>query len=143
MAAKGQGVDPDTLSRRKSRPFRAEYNRTFDLFETDETGAERETSSGEQQASGVQDGREMRLGEVRKFYSGAAPGFRLGWGSGLMSTTVDMRLDEESVGKVLNIISHRHHPQATQREGPKSRKLVGEGRDPRWPMGWSSLEAAE
>jgi CRISPR-associated protein Csm5 len=135
-----KGIDPDTLSRKKSRPFKAEYNRTFDLFETDETGAKRETSVGERQGSGVRDGREMRLQEVRKFYSGAAPGFRLGWGSGLMSATVDMRLNEENVGKVLNLISRRHHPHATSQEGPKSRKLVGEGRDPRSPMGWASLK---
>jgi CRISPR/Cas system CSM-associated protein Csm5 (group 7 of RAMP superfamily) len=82
----------------------------------------------------------MSLQEIRKFYAGSSPGFRLGWGSGLMSTTVDMRLDDANVGKVLNIISSRHHPNATPREGPKSRKLVESGGRPHWPMGWASLE---
>lgn len=134
-----KGIDPDTLSRRKSRPFKAKYNRTFDLFETDETGAEREAPSDGHTSSGVRDG-ELKVDKVRQFYSGYSPGFRLGWGSGLMSTTVDMRLEEENVGKILNIINHQHHPHATPREGPKSRKLVESGGRPNWPMGWASLE---
>ncbi len=141
-----KGIDPDSLSRRgKQRSMLgAEYRRRYDLFDTPDPMSGEPQRRREPQPAGkneaVRDGREMRLAEVRKFYSGAAPGFRLGWGSGLMSTTVDMRLNEENVGKVLNLISRKHHPHATPKEGPKSRKLVGEGRDPRWPMGWASLE---
>ncbi len=58
----------------------------------------------------------------------------------MMSTTIDMRLDKENMGKVLNIINDKHHPHGNTIEGPKSRKLVGSGNAPRWPMGWAGLE---
>lgn len=123
------------MSKTQQRRYRGEYRLAREEFENSHT----ENARGDSPTA-VIDGREMPLRKIRDFYSGAAPGFRLGWGSGLMSTTVDLRLDEENVGKVLNLISRKHHPHATPREGPKSRKLVGEGREPRWPMGWGSLE---
>jgi hypothetical protein len=51
-----------------------------------------------------------------------------------------MRLDEDNMGTVLNLISSRHHD-AKPIEGPKSRKLVGPENNPHAPMGWAELEA--
>lgn len=125
------------MSKTKQRRYRGEYRMAREEFETNQGQGAGSKDVG---VPAVQDGREMSLQEIRKFYAGSSPGFRLGWGSGLMSTTVDMRLDDANVGKVLNIISSRHHPNATPREGPKSRKLVESGGRPHWPMGWASLE---
>jgi len=135
-----KGIEVESLSRRNRRPYQAEYRRTFDLFEgTDDREQPRlPTSERPVRASGVEDG-EVRVGKIREYYARACPGFRLGWGSGLASTTVDMHLDAENMGKVLRLINNRHH-RGEPRDGPKSRKLVeSEGR-PRWPMGWARLE---
>ncbi len=125
------------LSKTKQRRYRGEYRIAREEFE-----ARRGRGSAPQQGEtnpGIKDGQEIRVGKIKDFYAGACPGFRLGWGSGLMSTTVDMRLDEENMGKVLNVISYRHH-KGDPKEGPKSRKLVGPDKDPRWPMGWAGFE---
>lgn len=56
-----------------------------------------------------------------------------------MSTTVDMRLDEDNMGTVLNLINNKHNSGA-HIEGPKSRKLIGPDNNPYSPMGWADLE---
>lgn len=129
-------------SKTQQRRYRGEYRiAREEYYEADRAGGapqQNETSVG------VRDGQEIQLGKIRDFHANlSSPGFRLGWGSGLMSTTVDMRLDEENMGKVLNIISRQHHPGAEPREGPKSRKLVGTDKAPSWPMGWARLEVRE
>ena len=137
-----KGIEAESLSRRKRRPYQAEYRRTFDLFESSD-GKEQRSSTPEKPArsAGVQDG-EVKVRKIREYYASPCPGFRLGWGSGLTGTTVDMHLNAENMGKVLRLISNRHH-RGEPRDGPKSRKLVeSEGR-PRWPMGWARLEAPE
>lgn len=139
LQEKGIDVNVRKPTNRERKPLVAEYRRTFNLFETDETGTKHETSGGEQSSSGIRDGQEVKVGKVREFYSGDFPGFRLGWGSGLMSTTVDLRLDERNMGKILNLIDQKH-PKNKPIEGPKSRRLVKSGGSPRWPMGWASLE---
>lgn len=124
------------LSKTQQRRYRGEYRVAREEFEA---GQGREGASGQtQKSSGIRDG-DVKVGKIRDFYTGACPGFRLGWGSGLFSTTVDMRLDEENMGRVLNLISSRHH-RGGPIEGPKSRKLVESERRPRWPMGWARLE---
>jgi CRISPR type III-A-associated RAMP protein Csm5 len=135
-------IEAESLSRRKRRPYQAEYRRTFDLFEGSSGKGQRSTSSGRtERTSGVADG-EVRVAEIREYYTLPCPGFRLGWGSGLMGTTVDMHLNPENMGKVLQLIDSRHH-RGEPRDGPKSRKIVeSEGR-PKWPMGWARLEATE
>jgi CRISPR-associated protein Csm5 len=138
-----KGIEAESLSRRKRRPYQAEYRRTFNLFEGGRGQEQRSpTSELPARTSGVGDG-EVRVGEIRKYYAaGPCPGFRLGWGSGLMGTTVDMHLKPENMGKVLQLIDGRHH-RGEPRDGPKSRKLVeSEGR-PRWPMGWARLDGRE
>ena len=135
-----KGIERSSLSRRNRRRHQAEYRMTFDLFETpDPLAGEPARGRREQAQPGVRDGERVRLGRVRRFYSGESPGFRLGWGSGLMSTTVDLRLDEENLGRVLHMISSRHHT-GKPSDGPRSRKLVEEGGAPAWPMGWAYLE---
>ncbi len=131
------------MSKTKRRQYRGEYNRTFNLFETEDPLGEPREPEKSGSDSGVEDG-EVKVGRVRDFYSSApSPGFRLGWGSGLMSTTVDMRLNEENIGKVLNVIIDKPHWEARPMDGPKSRKLVESEGKPRWPMGWSGLEVVE
>jgi CRISPR-associated protein Csm5 len=132
-----KGIE-EKLSRKNRRPYEAEYRRAFDLFETPAPAADKPPDRPPP-SSGIRDG-EVKVAKIRDFYGGACPGFRLGWGSGLLSTTVDMRLDEESMGRVLNIISSRHHSSGPQ-DGPRSRKLVESEGGPRWPLGWASLEA--
>ncbi|MGH3147129.1 MAG: type III-A CRISPR-associated RAMP protein Csm5, partial [Rubrobacter sp.] len=131
-----KGVELDDLSRRQRNPLRAEYRRAFDLFETDSGGGIRERSPAPAAPSaGVRDG-EIRLGRISGFYGGECPGFRLGWGSGLMSTTLDLHLGDEEMGKVLKLVNSRHH-RGDPSDGPKSRRLVERGGEPRWPMGWA------
>lgn len=132
-----KGIELDDLSRRQRKPLQAEYRRVFDLFETDPGGGIRESYTASPSA-GVRDG-EIRLGRISGFYGGDCPGFRLGWGSGLMSTTLDLHLGDEEMGKVLKLVNSRHH-RGDPSDGPKSRRLVERGGEPRWPMGWTMLE---
>ncbi len=131
-----KGIPKGTLSKTQQRRYRGEWRVAHEDFEAGRGGKERQMPGTE---TGIQDG-EVRVGEIKNFYAGVCPGFRLGWGSGLMSTTIDMRLDNENMGKVLNIINDKHHPHGNTIEGPKSRKLVESGGGPRWPMGWARLE---
>jgi CRISPR-associated protein Csm5 len=131
-----EGIPKGTLGKNKQKRYRAEYNTARRDFEAGRGGGERQKPKV---SAGIEDSREMSVGKVRDFYKATCPGFRLGWGSGLFSTTVDMRLDEDNMGKVLNLISSRHHD-ARPIDGPKSRKLVGPEKTPRSPMGWAKLE---
>lgn len=134
-----KGIEAGSLSRRLRRPYEAEYKRAFDLFGTGADGGESYPPAPQSgRTSGVEDG-EVRVGKIRDYYAGACPGLRLGWGSGLASTTVDMHLDAENMGKVLRLINNRHH-RGDPRDGPKSRKLVESEGGPRWPMGWARVE---
>ena len=87
---------------------------------------------------GVRDGA-LKVRKIKDFYGATPASFRLGWGSGLLSTTVDMRLDDDNMGTVLNLINNNHNSGAPI-EGPKSRKLAGPDNNPHSPMGWANLE---
>ncbi|MDP9439764.1 MAG: type III-A CRISPR-associated RAMP protein Csm5, partial [Actinomycetota bacterium] len=130
----------EALSRRQRKPYEAEYKRAFDLFDTAPSGGGRRERSEARPArsGGVGDG-EVRLGKVRGYYAGACPGFRIGWGSGLASTTVDMRLEPENMGKVLRLMNSQHH-RGEPIDGPRSRKLVEANGGASMPMGWAKLE---
>lgn len=125
----------DTFSRRgiERRKLETEYRNIF-VYGEEPVSAELSKTS----VPGIQDG-EVKVGRIKDFYKVPCPGFRLGWGSGLFSTTVDMRLDDDPMGKVLNLISSTHHD-TRPIDGPKSRKLVGTSNTPRYPMGWARLE---
>ena len=126
------------LSRSARKAYKDKYSEALKDFK-EKREREEELSQAETFPA-IQDGDKMPLQEIREFYTGSSPGFRLGWGSGLMSTTVNLRLDKHNRGKVLNVIRRRPYLQPVPREGPKSRKLVEEERVPRWPMGWARLE---
>lgn len=127
------------LSKTQQRRYRGEYRIAREEFEASRARADAPGSTGT--GNGVKDG-VVKVGRIRDYYGGTCPGFRLGWGSGLLSTTVDMRLDEENMGQVLHLISSRHHSGRPQ-DGPRSRKLVEAEGGPRWPMGWASLEVRD
>ena len=141
-----KGIEVRSLSRRNRRPYQAEYRRAFGLFEGSSEEEPNSPTSGRparasRRASRIEDG-EVKVGKIREYYAGHCPGFRLGWGSGLTSTTVDMHLNSKNMGKVLRLISSQHH-RGEPRDGPKSRKLVEWGGNPRWPLGWARLEVQE
>lgn len=123
-----------TFSRRglERRKLETEYRKIF-VYGEQFVSAEPSKRS----APGIRDG-EVKVGKLKDFYAGNSSDFRLGWGSGLMSTTVDLRLNDKNRGKVLSLMSR--HPRDKCIEGPKSRKLVGTGNAPRYPMGWARLE---
>ncbi len=125
------------LSKTQQRRYRGEYRVAREEFEASQGRGAAPEQAGT--SAGIEDSREMSVGRIKDFYKVPCPGFRLGWGSGLFSTTVDMRLDDDNMGKVLNLISSKHHD-ARPIDGPKSRKLVGTGNAPRYPMGWARLE---
>jgi CRISPR-associated protein Csm5 len=65
-------------SRRNRKPLLAEYRRTFDLFETDETGRERERAdTGESSTGGIRDGA-VKVGKIKD----STPKLRRAFGSG-------------------------------------------------------------
>lgn len=130
----------DIGRRSKARKMlEAEYRRFYNLFDTPDPLAQPGELEENETVRGVED-REVNVGGIRNFYSESSPGFRLGWGSGLMSTTVDMRLNEENRAEVLEMISQSHYRNVPSTDGPKSRKLVGSDGVARWPMGWANLE---
>jgi CRISPR-associated protein Csm5 len=122
------------LSKTQQRRYRGEYRVAREEFEAGRGGKEQPSKTN----PGVRDGA-IKVGKIRDFYGKAPASFRLGWGSGLLSTTVDMRLDEDNMGKVLNLVNSRHNSGAPI-DGPKSRKLVGPDNNPNSPMGWARLE---
>lgn len=122
------------LSKTQQRRYRGEYRVAREEFEAGRGGKEQPSRTN----PGVRDGA-IKVGKIRDFYGEGPTGFRLGWGSGLLSTTVDMRLDDDNMGTVLNLVNSKHNSGAPI-DGPKSRKLVGPDNNPHAPMGWARLE---
>lgn len=132
-----KGIPKGTLSKNQQRQrYRGEWRNARREFE--EGDKPEESIRPSRKNLGIRDGA-VKVGEIKEFYGRERPGFRLGWGSGLMSTTIDLRLDEENVGKVLKLIDSRNH-RGSPKDGPKSRKLVERDGTPRYPMGWARLE---
>lgn len=68
------------------------------------------------------------------YYAKPYPGkmFRLGWGGGLLSTTIFMLLPEELRQKIRNSLRHDRGKIIA----PKSRRLVKIQQNKFWPLGW-------
>lgn len=128
------GMPKGTVSKTQQRRYRGLYRIAREEFEAGLGGKVQPSKT----SPSIRDGA-IRVGKIKGFYGKAPAGFRLGWGSGLFSTTVDMRLDEDNMGTVLNLVNSKHNSGAPI-EGPKSRKLVGPDNNPHSPMGWARLE---
>lgn len=91
-------------------------------------------------AKQVKDG-DVKLDAVREFY-GANKGkatLRIGWGSGMLGTTVDLLLEPERRKELRNkVISYDHINRPLP--APKSRRfLLGDDGHPQLPLGWIRL----
>lgn len=128
------GMPKGTVSKTQQRRYRGLHRVAREEFEAG-LGRQEQLS---RTPPGIRDGA-VKVGKIRDFYGKTPASFRLGWGSGLLSTTVDVRLEDENMGKVLNIINSRHNSGAPI-DGPKSRKLVGPDNSPHSPMGWARVE---
>jgi len=130
-----KGIPRGTLSKNVQKKFhRSQYNTARRDFEAGVGGTQQPSMTN----PGVRDGA-VKVRKIKDFYGATPASFRLGWGSGLLSTTVDMRLDDDNMGTVLNLINNNHNSGAPI-DGPKSRKLVGPENNPHSPMGWARLE---
>ncbi len=80
----------------------------------------------------------FNLSNIRKYYSqNIKPTMRLGWGSGLLGTTVNLLLSEEMRQDLRNTIYVNRQNQPA----PKSRRFVKNYADqPELPLGWIRLE---
>ena len=65
----------------------------------------------------------------------SSPGFRIGWGGGLIGSTVSLLLDEEARGRMLGFFKPASRPRA-----PKTRKIV-EGLN--LELGWASVKKVD
>ena len=63
------------------------------------------------------------------------PNIRLGWGGGLLATTVDILLPEEIRADLLALFKNRR----PYLPAPASRRITKEGR----PLGWGRIEISE
>lgn len=85
----------------------------------------------------------VNIDEIKKFYDNATKqqnaALRVGWGTGMLGTTVTLLLNEATrIALRNNVISDdgKHRTQTA----PKSRRFVLENGQPIYPLGWISLE---
>jgi len=76
------------------------------------------------------------LRQLREFYKGEKVAcLRLGWGTGLLGTTIDHLLGDSLRQKIRYMISDRHIPGPA----PKSRRVAVNQNVPCYPLGWVNL----
>lgn len=83
----------------------------------------------------------LDLSEVDKFYTkNKNPAtLRVGWGTGMLGTTISLLLDEPIRVDLRNeVISGGHHKRP--KPAPKSRRFVLENGQPIYPLGWIELQ---
>jgi CRISPR-associated protein Csm5 len=74
---------------------------------------------------------------LRRFYQGSRlVSLRLGWGTGMLGTTIDLLLDNGLRQGIRNIMTPRGVDPA-----PKSRRTIIRDGSPSLPLGWVSLES--
>lgn len=84
-------------------------------------------------------GSSLSLRAIEKFYTDAKnidrPTLRVGWGTGMLGTTLSLLLDEPTRVKLRNeVISGGHH--VRPKPAPKSRRFVLDDQQPIYPLGW-------
>jgi len=78
----------------------------------------------------------VSLRQLRGFYRGKKDAcLRLGWGTGLLGTTIDLLLGDLLRQEIRNMISDRH----ISGPSPKSRRVVVDRDIPSYPLGWVKL----
>lgn len=75
--------------------------------------------------------------KIKNFYNNEIkPTLRLGWGTGLLGTTVDLLLSEESRQQLRNeVLGHNRNNQPA----PKSRRILIDKHGNLYPLGWIQL----
>ena len=84
----------------------------------------------------------INLDKVAAFYAENenCATLRVGWGTGMLGTTISLLLTEEPIRVYLRneVISGGHHRRP--KPAPKSRRFVLEDRQPIYPLGWIKLQ---
>lgn len=74
---------------------------------------------------------------LRRFYQGGREAsLRLGWGTGMLGTTIDLLFDNALRKQIRNMLTPRNDP------APKSRRIVTRNGIPSFPLGWVRLTLA-
>jgi CRISPR-associated protein Csm5 len=85
----------------------------------------------------------VNIDEIKKFYTNITNQqnavLRVGWGTGMLGTTVNLLLDEDPRIALRNDVISDDGIQRPQ-TAPKSRRFVLENGQPIYPLGWISLE---
>jgi hypothetical protein len=79
--------------------------------------------------------RELRLSDVLPEARNHSP-VRVGWGAGLLGTSVDMLLPDALLQDLRNTLFTERGPAPA----PKSRRLVIQGNNKMTPLGWAMVE---
>lgn len=87
-------------------------------------------------------GEGFNLDRIKTFYADTEnknrATLRVGWGTGMLGTTVSLLLDEDTRVRLRNeVISNGQH--IRPRPAPKSRRFVLENNQPAYPLGWIEL----
>lgn len=80
---------------------------------------------------------QFSIDEVYTF-NGEPPNLRIGWGGGLLSTTVDMLFPDECVRDLLDVVHPEHRRPGAP--GPKTRRFICDGERPVGTLGWVRIE---
>ena len=96
----------------------------------------------EQQFLSAYAGGSLNLGAIQKFYTDAKnmsrATLRVGWGTGMLGTTLSLLLDEPTRVELRNtVISGGNH--VRPEPAPKSRRFILANRQPTYPLGWIEL----
>jgi CRISPR/Cas system CSM-associated protein Csm5 (group 7 of RAMP superfamily) len=86
-------------------------------------------------------GGSINLDAIRTFYNDEKrkrATLRIGWGTGMLGTTVSLLLDEETRVKLRNDVISADR-QNRPRPAPKSRRFILENEQPIYPLGWIQL----
>ena len=104
--------------------------------------AEAQWNAEQQFLAAYAGGSSLNLGEIKKFYTDpknmSRATLRVGWGTGMLGTTLSLLLDEPTRVELRNtVISGGNH--VRPEPAPKSRRFISEKQQPIYPLGWIEL----
>ncbi len=135
------GIDQNTLEFfKRGRDNKVPFESLNDIFGMiDEFGKE-QWQAERRYFNSARDSERLELGQVRSFYQADyVPALRIGWGSGLLGTTVYLLLSDELRKRLRNaLFADRGNDEA-----PKSRRLTVSQREgdlqTQKPLGWMAI----
>ena len=136
-------IDHEILESFKRANARIPFQNLASLMELCQNFAQAQWEAEQQFMNICNNSSKVNIDEIKKYYANATnqqnATLRVGWGTGMLGTTVSLLLDEATRIALRNDIISDDGINRTQ-TAPKSRRFVLENGQPIYPLGWIELK---